>query len=275
MKQNYLDSTHTHSTKITESSYAYLNAIAAAAMVNETVNVSASTSSSNSLSSSDRLVADKTREMVLESSAKEELEAITNKPGRLVENHHTYCEGLRPVLQRLQKSLPKCTIVPGIITQTDQARREHLEVEVKAGNDDHTFKLIARNGQTVQKLKISFPSKQTMFTIDYLTECINSALSPHSDQNDSSSDQLDSLINYAGYNRQLHDERSNRWKKTNEEMHRKTLESQRTAKREKEEKKQARILATKGVDSEVIPAMAKRDLDILSGENRTKNSMKK
>jgi hypothetical protein len=32
---------------------------------------------------------------------------------RIVQNHSTYCEGLKPVLSKLQKRLPKCTILPG------------------------------------------------------------------------------------------------------------------------------------------------------------------
>ena len=81
---------------------------------------------------------------------------------RIVENHSTYCDGLKPVLYKLSKKLPKdCTILPGEISQVG-SHCEQLELRFQRNIDDNTFKFVARNGSTTQDVIISVSTPETI-----------------------------------------------------------------------------------------------------------------
>jgi hypothetical protein len=82
-------------------------------------------------------------------------------PGRLVWNHSTHMDGLIPILQRLCKEDGIQTITPAVIGRAKghcPSLQIRVSVPIRGG-----FKLIARQGKTVQEVFIITPlDRQTL-----------------------------------------------------------------------------------------------------------------
>jgi|GEM_PF-4887147 len=121
---------------------------------------------------------------------------------RLVENHSTYCDGLRPVLIRLEKKLHGCIIIPGKISEA-YTHAEVFDLRFQREVNDHTYKFVARNGHTAQDVSISIESKYiNMYTLDRLQEIINEIISPDSKKTSEASTDLMG-VSYGMYNHEI------------------------------------------------------------------------
>jgi hypothetical protein len=191
---------------------------------------------------------------------------------RVVQNHSTYCEGLKPVLFRLAKLLTGCTITPGKISQV-HAKCEIFTLEFQRATDKHTYQLAARNGHTVQDVLISVTDPE-IYTKDVIQEKIEIAIDGKvvSEKAKSSSNED---ICVSSFNREVQRAREGIWKKEHQQKDAYQKERDLEAKKEKKLKAQERKLAsTKGVPADKITELAERDVAIISGQARTKNSMK-
>jgi len=213
---------------------------------------------------------DRTLEKAKQDAEEERLNAFnTVTPARVVQNHSSYCKGLKPVLIRLQKLLPGCTIMPGEISQGNN-HCEEFELRFQRKTDDNTYKFVARSGQTIQDVSISIKNSE-VFTEELICECIKKAIGDRTQQTEELST---ADVDLSNYNRYRTYERQSFWKREHEQYHLKMKEQEHEVKRQQEIKKHTRRLATKGISSDVIEEYAERDIDIISGKNRSRHSMK-
>jgi hypothetical protein len=179
-----------------------------------------------------------TTKKLAELSLEQERNTSTIAKTRIVQNHSTYCEGLRPVLARLQRFLPKCTIIPGALSQ-GKSHYEELTLRLQRAIDTHTYALVARNGYTSQE-----------------------------DLQENPGEICTSLFN--------HEKQKARQTLLREQHHEKSIRDKQHEQQLEEEKKvdqQRRKLKTKAVDPNHIDDLAKRDVAIISGKSRSKHSM--
>lgn len=79
--------------------------------------------------------------------------------GRLVWNHSTHLPGLIPLLEKLIKYQGIKTVTPGVIT-TVKGRCPHLKLRVSVPICGG-YKMIARQGKTVQEVFVTTTLEQT------------------------------------------------------------------------------------------------------------------
>jgi len=202
-------------------------------------------------------------------AAREVLE-LEEAPARLVENHSTYCEGLRPVLVRLQSALPSCTIIPGKIS-CGESRYETLELHFQRAADSNTYKFVARNGGTAQDVMISV-SDADKFTEAVVCERVEKVLA-HALNRRASIEATEVDLPLSAYNRSLAAERKNAWKPKHQKKHQEEMEKEKERKIEDKVRIFSRTLHTKGLPAGEVEACAARDVKIVSGESRGKHSM--
>jgi hypothetical protein len=194
----------------------------------------------------------------------------TSHPARVVQNHSTYCEGLKTVLTRLQTFLPGCKITPGEIS-TCSSNSEVFELRFQRALDDNNYKFVARNGHTVQDVFINIPDPKTT-TIKYVRNCIDEIISKMADRSVVKTDELDEVPSSA-LNRMVHDARNSMWKTEHHKKHVEAKQREKDSREEKQIREQSRKLASK-VPAAARAGYAKRDVRILIGEDRTEYSMK-
>jgi hypothetical protein len=200
----------------------------------------------------------------------EALATIPAKRGRLVENHSTYCDGLRPILVLLAETLPEgCTIIPGKIS-TVKNIATRLELRSQRVKDENTYAFVARNGITAQEVTIvvadakQIPQQLVRDEIDHI-------LSSVSDKPLRSGGIEE--VPLSSYNRASQAVRQGLWRETHQAQTVKAKERDKALKAETKVKAQARKLANKDISAATVQAYAKRDVDIISGVARTRNSM--
>lgn len=89
--------------------------------------------------------------------------AKPNKDGRLVWNHSTHLSGLIPILERLCQHDGIQTITPGVISRAkNHCPKMQLRVSVPIRGG---YKVIARNGKSVQEVFILTTLAQDQFQI--------------------------------------------------------------------------------------------------------------
>jgi len=215
---------------------------------------------------------DHTMEKAL-ADAEQEQKSTSRQPsvGRIVTNHTTYCEGLKPVLTRLQRNLPGCTIQCGELKQKKDSKTETLELSFKRATDEHIFKFVARKGYTVQEVLISVP-KASIVSQDIVCDAVEKALGEKLKQPKAPSKEEEDL-SYSQYNHTRYAERQSFWKDEHQQKHQAEKAKTRQAEKEKKIQEQSRKLATKGVAREQREENATRDVEIISGEKRGKYSM--
>lgn len=193
----------------------------------------------------------------------------TNR-ARIIENHTTYVEGLKTVLVRLSQLLPGSTIIPGELTQLSN-KVEELELRFQRTLvDEHTHKFVARNGYTAQDVSISVTNHEK-FTKEFLSSSIEKIISDKSRKTVPSIDNKE--VSLGLYNRVAVHEQQQLWKQAHKNHHQRTKLQQHNVKKNKIIQQQVRKLASKGLPSGQIRDYAERDVSIITGENRTKNSM--
>jgi hypothetical protein len=210
------------------------------------------------------------QQLVAEDIAKEK--AHTGEYARIVENHSTYCNGLKPVLYKLSKKLPKdCTILPGEISQVG-SHYEQFELRFQRNIDYNTFKFVARKGSTTQDVTISVSTPETIteqVLINHIEDVIENIFSPEDGRNNNNTN-----IPLSDYNREKDKALKNSWKEQHQDQHQETKQKQKQAKQQQLVDEQARTLKTKGLKASEVESYALRDVNIKSGKNRTKSSMK-
>lgn len=211
---------------------------------------------------------EKTREEAI-TDAKHEASSTSAEPARVVQNHSTYCEGLKPFLIRLQKHLPGCTIIPGEISQ-GKTHCEQFELRFQRMINEHTYKFVARNDRTSQDVSINTSNPQ-IFTQELICETIEKIIADKAESTETKKTSGD--IPFGSYNRELHNARQTLWKEQHQAKHEQQKERETESNRQKEIDKQRRKLATKKVDPKILDQIAERDVDIKFGENRGKYSM--
>ncbi|MDJ1185722.1 DUF2103 domain-containing protein [Roseofilum casamattae] len=82
-----------------------------------------------------------------------------SQSGRLVWNHSTHLDGLIPILEKLTNSDGISTITPGVLSRV-KSHSPHLKLKVSVPIRGG-FKLIARQGKTVQEVFIITTLSQT------------------------------------------------------------------------------------------------------------------
>jgi hypothetical protein len=214
-----------------------------------------------------------TQEKALEVSEKEKQKFSTEpQSARIVQNHSTYCEGLKPVLARLAKNLPACTIIPGELSQNKSGAYPHLAIHFQRMVDENNYKFVVRRGHTAQELTISVPNVETYSQV-FLEECIEEAIQKTKKQQDSEGIEDSEEISISNYNRLVAENRESLWKKKHQEQHEVLKEQEKIIKRKKKVKEQSRALANKNIPIAERKQYAERDVDILSGKVRGKYSM--
>lgn len=193
-------------------------------------------------------------------------------PARLVQNHSSYCEGLKPVLTRLRKTLSGCTLLPQEISR-GKDHCEEFELRFQRMVDKNTYKFVARYGSTSQDVTISVPDAE-FFTKELLCEGIEDAIISKSQQVQNQEGTSDNDIRFSTYNRVRESERQSFWRMEHQQDYLKVKKREDEIKRQQEITEHTRKLASKGVDSAAIEQYAERDIDIISGKNRGKCSMK-
>lgn len=214
----------------------------------------------------------RTREEALENSEKEKQSFFNEKKcARTVQNHSSYCEGLKPVLARLAKDLSNCTIIPGEISQSKSNEYPQLVLLFQRMSDEHNYKFVARRGHTVQDVLISVPDSQ-VYTEEFVCECIEKAIKGKVEREDEEILEPDEIA-MSSYNRIVAANRQGFWKGEHQEKHKASKEREKEIKKEEKIKKRSRILATKRIPSAEREQYAKRDEDIVSGKQRGKCGM--
>ena len=100
------------------------------------------------------------------------------KDARIVHNHSTHCEGLRPVLVRLMKTPGIKTITPGRLHQVS-SRVPHFELKIQRRDVDNpgSIKLVARNGQTAQDVFVVLsPAMAKLEDMEWLQDAVRNAV---------------------------------------------------------------------------------------------------
>jgi Predicted metal-binding protein (DUF2103) len=209
-------------------------------------------------------------EELISASLKQEL-SLDDKPEqvRIVQNHSTYCEGLKPILAKLQKHLPKCTILPGPLSQSS-SHCETLELRLQRMLDESTYKLVARNGYTSQDVLIS-PVDTKLFNEELLKENIETVLA---DKKIFNPQAVSDDICLSQYNRGLAQARQNFWREQHQEQHQQIKEQEKEHKMAEQVKQQRRKLVNKSIPTEKLTDYAARDTQIISGKDRGKYSMR-
>jgi hypothetical protein len=190
-------------------------------------------------------------------------------PSRVVQNHSTYCAGLKPVLIRLQKLLPKCTIIPGALSQGED-HCEEFTLRIQRAIDTTAYKLVARNGYTSQDVIISTEGAMAI-NEESLIGSIATALESKALREDVQ--EPSSEICTSVYNREMHKGRQDFWREEHHAKHEKVKQHEQELKLEQKIEEQRRKLATKRIDRDQIEKYAKRDVAIISGDKRGKMSM--
>jgi hypothetical protein len=202
-----------------------------------------------------------------------EIEALGSAgAARVVQNHSTYCEGLKPLLLKLQKRLPGCTIIPGEISRVT-AHTEIFELRFQRRQDEHTYKFVARSGHTTQDLAISTAGE--VYSQEYVCETIKRVVSENQRSSVENSSAFSDNISISSYNRTVQQQRDSFWREEDREKHRRAKERETETRHEKRVEERARHLKTKGIKSALVQEYAERDVDILSGKTRTSHSMRK
>ena len=110
-----------------------------------------------------------------------------HKPGRTVMNHSTHCDGLLPVLRRLEKAVEVKTCIPGKLHQGN-ANAEHFVLKLQRVEQalQGTIKLVARNGKTAQDVALVLKPGIILEVAD-IERLIENAVSPAKEESASSS----------------------------------------------------------------------------------------
>lgn len=223
----------------------------------------------------------KTLMRITEQRAKQDIETLAKKsaevgpPAEVVSlAHQTFCEGVPDFLERLRLRLSGCVIRPGICF-TANGKREEFNIDFQRGDDDHSYKLVARNGHQSQEIIISVSEQyKEKYTNELLERIVFNIFLKIASQLEEGcpNDASDLPLNYYNRLRVTMEESSRKEERQEKDLKRKVHEKE--LKKSKAEKEQERALAAKGVPSMIRKANAARDVAIKSGENRTKHSMK-
>lgn len=189
---------------------------------------------------------------------------------RIVYNHSTHCPGLRPVLVRLQKALPGCTITPGQLT-TVANNAEQFELRFQREESDGGFKFVARSGSTAQDVFITITDKVESPEM-MVREAVERAMVDNLDKNKDY--RPDDDIPSSVHNRAVAEARNNLWREQQKVRDEEIRQREKEAKEKKKIDVRARTLATKDIDRRQVETHAKRDEEIVSGHARGKKSMK-
>lgn len=174
------------------------------------------------------------------------------------------------MLLRLSKQLSGCTITPGRLS-TVQSKTDSFVLEFQRATDKHTYQLVARNGHTAQDVLISV-SDTEIYSEEVIKEKIAQAQErnlPEKVKPTHTEDVCSSQLNRA-----VHSARQSFWRNEHQEKDAYQKARDKEAKKQMVLKEQERKLAGKDIPSGAVADYAARDVDIISGNNRTKNSMK-
>jgi hypothetical protein len=215
----------------------------------------------------------KTKEIAI-NDAKQEASNTppANESARVVQNHSTHCEGLKPILTRLGNALPNCTIIPGPISPGNSHYEEfELRFQSIADEKTHTYKFVARKGYTSQDVLIS-TSNPEVFTEELIRETVENVLAAKKHK-PIETKQTNNNIQWSSFNRTFHKESQNLWRERHQQNHQQQIQHEKEIERQKKIDSQIRTLVTKNVDPRVLQETAERDVDIISGELRGRYSM--
>jgi hypothetical protein len=216
------------------------------------------------------------KEKAIEAVKKESsnLSAGEKNLSRVVQNHSTYCKGLKSILAGLQKNLPDCTISPGALSQVE-SKCETFELRFQRKTDKHTYKFAARSGHTVQDVLISVPDVE-IFTEEFICQNIKKTLEYKAEKiNAGEQEESDEDICLSRYNKASKYERDSFWKNEYKEKYQQIKAHEKEIKEQKKIEVHKRRLANKPIDPTLLDEYAKRDVSIISGETRTRNSLRK
>jgi hypothetical protein len=167
----------------------------------------------------------------------------------------------------LQKLLPGCKIIPGKLS-TVESKAEEFALRFQSTYES-SYKFVARKGTTTQDLVIVV-SNTKIYTQKIVQEKVDEALAPKSQAVSDKTD-IPILSNYNRIkfqtSRALHKASVEKKQEHSQEKGKKVIEGKKVEDR-------ARTLRTKGLDQDTAPQVAKRDESIVSGNERTRNSMK-
>ncbi|KAJ1540249.1 hypothetical protein HK096_011174 [Nowakowskiella sp. JEL0078] len=204
-------------------------------------------------------------EVLVKKILKEREENEMTRSAKIVENHSTYCPGLRQLLAKLQKDLPLATLIPGALS-TSKANSEQFELRFQRHTENH-YKFVARSGHTVQDLEIVVKDAQA-YSVEIVCSKINDIIDGRKQYCESSGD---SYGNPSQLNHTIAEAESQIWKERAQEKHQRERGHQQVIKKELKIKKQESKLANKNLNKFERRMYAERDVAIINGDARTVN----
>lgn len=192
---------------------------------------------------------------------------------RIIENHSTYCEGLKQILRNLQQKHSHIieTIIPGALHQVSSASEDFF-LRIQRGGDvshNNAIKCVAGKGKTRQDVAFVL---RNVNCGDDLEAAIEAEISNQRRREV----HLDSIeIPETNINKDVFVMEKDLWKQEHKEKHMRNKQKQKMLKEKKALAKRRRKLKGKAAKEKIdVNALADRDERIVNGKKRGKHAMR-